>query len=59
MTARYHLSVDEFNRWRVFDVNDALGEFRSWAEADEFRKSCADSKCADDTPAWNPKSGGY
>ena len=58
--SRLHLSLDEFGRWRVFDIADTKGEFGSWCEADAFRKSLANEETKDEaTPAWTPKSGGY
>jgi hypothetical protein len=56
----YVLSVDDRNRWSVFDTSTALGTFDTWAKADKFRKSLQPKQSKDDTaPAWTPKSGGY
>jgi hypothetical protein len=58
--SRYQLTVDQFNRWRVFDAKDALGAFDTWQAADEFKsKLSADEPAENDAPAWTPKSGGY
>jgi hypothetical protein len=56
----YVLTVDDQNRWSVFDAKHALGTFDTWAEADKFRESLQPKESTDDSgPAWTPKSGGY
>lgn len=56
----YILSVDDHNRWSVFDTQSALGTFDTWAEADALRRSLSADRPKEETGhVWTPKSGGY
>jgi hypothetical protein len=55
---RKFLIVDEHWHWFVFNESDAIGEFATWEAANAFARNGGKAN-SDDTPTWQPKSGGY